>query len=67
MLTPNSDAFHTHSPCCSLAHRGIFFSQVFPNRREISRRKQTATHGVYHWLERSLPRGSIAMATGKKI
>jgi len=42
---------------------GIFFSQVFPDGREISRPKQTATRGACHRLQRSLPRGSVAMAT----
>lgn len=45
-------------------HWGNFFSQVFPDGREISRPKQTATFEVCHRLQGSLPNASVATATG---
>ena len=63
-LSPKSDVSHPGFPCRLPACWGIFFSQVFPNSREISRPTQTVTRGVCHRLQRNLPRGSVAMATG---
>lgn len=41
MLSPKN-VYHPGSPCHSPAHCRIFFSQVFPNGREVSRPKQNS-------------------------
>lgn len=41
MLSPKHIS-HPGSPCCSPARCRIFFSQVFPNSREVSRPKQNS-------------------------
>lgn len=63
-------AQNTFLTLAPLAAHQLIAGFSFPKFSQIAGKfpgpNKTATHGACHWLQRSLPRGSVAMATVKK-